>query len=493
MSKNDGIGGKVDYTNKMQMDNVFFSYIGLEKRGFKKRLEELKKLFRNGTYRERNVSEISSRIVDRVFGIYIFQNPEDMITRISNSESDREKIEWQYLKEQLQSIGELNENYNDDLDIAMFMLIGSYCSDFCGYGIRVSALPFLDKDGKCSTWCRVLQDVIMKSNRMRLIDLENVEKKEHQRIEKYSYKRCIKLHTELYETICDVKNELNEIKQQKKAKKRMDFENRKREIQFMSTEGIENYFLEDMMFGLSFTTILYHYMKNFNLSQLEQMEKIVDLLAKLKCFLLRNRITDMVFFYLVRNSFEDQSIMNISNYLDAYVEKVNKVYTDLLCIEWSWTWNDVISKNPKQVIWQKFIIDDFYDVQKSIFFNDDSKDQYILKRYFEKNWYINTPYNDELQMDIENEMGMVHSTSVTHGKNNSPSYEGLQMILQIKVLENTGISLDEIENNNEIKWRKKEEIRTGKAEIKEKQVAYTMIHKMVMVALKKNSGKNPTV
>lgn len=83
MSKNDGIGGKVDYTNKMQMDNVFFSYIGLEKRGFKKRLEELKKLFRNGTYRERNVSEISSRIVDRVFGIYIFQNPEDMITSIN--------------------------------------------------------------------------------------------------------------------------------------------------------------------------------------------------------------------------------------------------------------------------------------------------------------------------------------------------------------------------------------------------------------------------
>ena len=29
---NGGIGGKVDYTDKMQRDNVFFAYIGLEMR-----------------------------------------------------------------------------------------------------------------------------------------------------------------------------------------------------------------------------------------------------------------------------------------------------------------------------------------------------------------------------------------------------------------------------------------------------------------------------
>ena len=74
---NGGIGGKVDYTDKMQRDNVFFAYIGLEMRQNKKRMEELIRLFGMRAYKEGNISEISSRIVDRAFGIYVFQNPED--------------------------------------------------------------------------------------------------------------------------------------------------------------------------------------------------------------------------------------------------------------------------------------------------------------------------------------------------------------------------------------------------------------------------------
>lgn len=485
MYGNGGIGGKVDYTDKMQRDNVFFAYIGLEMRQNKKRMEDLIRLFGVSAYKEGNISEISSRIVDRAFGIYVFQNPEDMIKRISDCEIGREKIEWQYLKERLQTIGVIEESYNDDLDIAMFMLIGSFYSEFCGEWGDISLLPFADKGVKVSVWCRALQDVFMKSNRIQIMDAETIEKREHQRIEKYSYKRCLKMHTELYETICNLQDELKIIEQGKKTKKKMDFEDRKRRIQYMSAEGIENYFLEDMILGLSFTTILYHYMKNMNVSQLEQVEKIIDQLAKMKCCILRNRITDMIFSYLERNRYENQSIMNISNYLASYVERVNRVYMDLLRVQWNWTGHDVILQNSKQEVWQKFIVDDFYDVKKNIFFRNNSEDKYIIKKYFEKNWFVNTPYTDELQRDMEQEMGMVHSTSVLQGNENNPSYEGLQMLFQIKTLENRGVSLEKIEGRHKAKWKEKEEIRTGKAGIKEKQVAYTMIHKMVMAALNK--------
>ena len=245
-------------------------------------------------------------------------------------------------------------------------------------------LPFADKGVKVSVWCRALQDVFMKSNRIQIMDAETIEKREHQRIEKYSYKRCLKMHTELYETICNLQDELKIIEQGKKTKKKMDFEDRKRRIQYMSAEGIENYFLEDMILGLSFTTILYHYMKNMNVSQLEQVEKIIDQLAKMKCCILRNRITDMIFSYLERNRYENQSIMNISNYLVSYVERVNRVYMDLLRVQWNWTGHDVIVQNSKQEVWQKFIVDDFYDVKKNIFFRNNSEDKYIIKKYFEK-------------------------------------------------------------------------------------------------------------
>ena len=108
-------------------------------------------------------------------------------------------------------------------------------------------------------------------------------------------------------------------------------------------------------------------MKNMNVSQLEQVEKIIDQLAKMKCCILRNRITDMIFSYLERNRYENQSIMNISNYLASYVERVNRVYMDLLRVQWNWTGHDVILQNSKQEVWQKFIVDDFYDVKKNIF------------------------------------------------------------------------------------------------------------------------------
>ena len=193
----------------------------------------------------------------------------------------------------------------------------------------------------------------------------------------------------------------------------------------------------------------------------------------------------MIFSFLVRNKFSDSSILNISNYLESYVEKINRVYADLLCVEWSWFYKDAIKTKKKETIWQEIIEKDFYDVKKNIFFSNDAKDKYLLKEYFQRNWYVCTPYNEELQSDIEKEMQMVHSTSIYHGESNTPNYDGLQMLLQVNALENSGILLEEIESSNKTKWEEKEEIRTGKTGIKEKQVAYTMIHKMVMVALNK--------
>lgn len=494
MIKNDGNGGKVDLISRMNIDNIFFDYIGLNVREHRKRLQTLVNCSLKKAYIDGNVTEISGKIIDNAFGVYIFQDINYLAYRMQNSGTDMEQAEWQYVKEQLQWLGMIRENYNDDLDVAMFMLIGSYYSDFCEYVDNMPSLPFLHKDKKRSTWCRVFQDVMTKNNRIQLIDLENVEKKEHQRIEKYSYKRCMKMHTEIYELICEIKSELEIEKGKQTIKQREAYECRKSKVQCMSEEGIENYYLEDMIFGLSFTEILYHYMKNTSVSQLEQSEKIIELLARVKCRLLRNKITDVIFFFLVKNKFSDKSILNISNYLEAYVEKINQIYADLLCVEWSWFWNDEIKKKRKEVIWKKIIKEDFYDVKKNIFFSDDSNDKYLLKKYFQRNWYVCTPYNEELQNDIEKDMQMVHSTSIYHGNSNNPSYDGLQMLLQVKALENSGISLEEIESSNKTKWGQKEETRTGKAGIKEKQVAYTLIHKQVMVALNKSksSGKNPT-
>ena len=95
---------------------------------------------------------------------------------------------------------------------------------------------------------------------------------------------------------------------------------------------------------------------------------------------------------------------------------------------------------------------------------------------------------------MEADLEMVHASKLYRKRENvyMPTYKGLLAIIDLYNLNNKGISLEDIENENRKKWNEKEEVRNDKFSIKSRQVSYIRIHKTVILALKKkNSGKFP--
>lgn len=473
------------------VDKKFFSYIGLEVENHKKIIEDIKEKYGSDAYKNRDEMYIAQKIIDDVFGAYIFEYAEYFRTAIIRAETDVTRMErkpvddWRFMKEELQYTGMLLENYNEDLDIAIYMLTGSYLSEWVGVRLTMEQLPFSVVEKKMSAWCRVYQDMMLKGNRFQIMDLDEDSLKGHQRLEKYSYRRGCKMHDEMREAISKEQNEMINAKSSKPSQGN---------VQRMKQEYVENYILEDMMMGISFTTILYHYIKGVREADFQRVEPVIVLLAQVKAIIMRNKITDAIFSYMEKNKYRAETVEAVIDFLQSYVKKINTVYVNLMSVEWQWLFQDTIKKDTKKDIWEKYIVNDFFDVSRVINHNMSDENEYILNNYFDNSGFISTPYDNELQTDMEADLEMVHASKLYRKRENvyMPTYKGLLAIIDLYNLNNKGISLEDIENENRKKWNEKEEVRNDKFSIKSRQVSYIRIHKTVILALKKkNSGKFP--
>lgn len=138
------------------VDKKFFSYIGLEVENHKKIIEDIKEKYGSDAYKNRDEMYIAQKIIDDVFGAYIFEYAEYFRTAIIRAETDVTRMErkpvddWRFMKEELQYTGMLLENYNEDLDIAIYMLTGSYLSEWVGVRLTMEQLPFSVVEKKMS-------------------------------------------------------------------------------------------------------------------------------------------------------------------------------------------------------------------------------------------------------------------------------------------------------------------------------------------------------
>lgn len=472
-------------------DKKFFSYFGLEIENHRKILRHIKETCGNDAYKNRDELFIAQKMLDEAFGEYIFEYAEYFRPRIIRAETDISSMErkpvndWRFMKEELQYMGMLLENYNEDLDSALYMLIGSYLSKWVGIRLTMEQLPFSIVEKKMSSWCRIYQDMMLKGNRFQIMDMDADSLKGHQRLEKYSYRRGCKMHEEMREAISKERDEMRKAKKNKSSQENVQ-----------RTAHIENYILEDRMMGISFTTILYHYIKGARETEFQQVEPVIELLVQIKASIMRNRITDVVFSYMERNKYRAEIVEDVISFLQSYVERINIVYTNLLSLEWQWLYQDAIKDGEKKEVWEKYITRDFFDVSRIIHVNmsNENENGYILNNYFDNSGFIKTPYDKELQTDMETDIEMVHTSKLYRKRGGSyiPTYKGLLTIIDLHNLNHKGMSLEDIENENKRKWNEKEEVRNDKFSIKSKQVSYIRIHKTVILALKKaNSGKFP--
>ena len=132
--------------------------------------------------------------------------------------------------------------------------------------------------------------MMLKGNRFQIMDLDEDSLKGHQRLEKYSYRRVCKMYGEMREAIYKEQNGIIDGKKNKSPQENVQ-------------EYVENYILEDMMMGISFTTILYHYIKRVRETEFYRVEPIIALLAQIKAIIMRNKITDIVFSYMEQNKY----------------------------------------------------------------------------------------------------------------------------------------------------------------------------------------------
>ena len=473
------------------VDRKFFSYVGLEKESHKKIIDDIKEKCGSDSYKNRDEIFIARKIADDVFGAYIFEYAEYFRTVIIRAETDVTPMEqkpvddWRFMKEKLQYMGMVLESYDEDLDIAIYMLTGSYLSKWVGVRLVMEPLPFSVVENKMSSWCRLYQDMMLKGNRFQIMDLDEDSLKGHQRLEKYSYRRVCKMHGEMREAIYKEQNGIIDGKKNKSPQEN---------VQGTGQEYVENYILEDMMMGISFTTILYHYIKRVRETEFYRVEPIIALLAQIKAIIMRNKITDIVFSYMEQNKYRAEMVEAVIDFLQSYVKKINTVYMSLMSLEWRWLAQDALKKGTRKDIWEKYIVNDFFDVGRVINYNMSDENEYILKNYFDNRGFISTPYDNELQRDIEAELGMVQASKIYQKSENvyRPTYKGVLAIMKVCKLNNRGMLLEDIENENRSKWNEKEEIRNDKFSTKSKQVLYTRIHKTVILGLKKkNSGKFP--
>lgn len=333
-----------------KIDEKFFEFIGADMQYYKKRIEWLKKKIQLNSIEDISESELA----EKLFRLYIKKNFSDG----SSIPVVRKIIEYF-------SDGTV---YKADIDTAVFLLLGSYLSEWVPETIEKN-LPFSEKkiekrnggiiyQSECfSTWCKALKELFKKYSMSFL--LNDVETKT--RVEKFSYYNMCGICEKLDSQILLCKSEHN-----KTLDKMADDSQREkhRSYFYMTDEGVENHIILDRLLNLSFSTICYYHLRNKGQLNWEYIELLIKLLLKMKCHGLRNQLASEllsvgVVYEIKERNYIEQMIKEVA----LVVNCVNYIYTSLVYKAWTPIYKG-INKEEEEQLWDKFIRNNCLNIQR---------------------------------------------------------------------------------------------------------------------------------
>ncbi len=419
---------------KRIIDNDFFNLIGVDVRNYSSNIQRIKREYGIIKLEANNERENCLKILQKCF------------------EGKYEEKKDTYRKKMMTSVCHL-DNYERDFDIARFMLVGSYLSDMEEIVPESPEIPFFSvaETRKRSTWCKAYQDVFtkdvlkhifedndllteyyyLKREELSEVDIASLGRK---KIAKYSYKRMEKIKQELKRAVLQIKARPEE-----------------REAYYATEEHIESYLLLDITLGVSLTAIIYHYMRYINDEEFNKCENIIVLLARIKCFSLRNWIAKAVFSSLAENNYSEKIIEDVEEDLHDILIRVNKAYMDMLCIKWRAVY--------------KYDFKDFGEEQ--------IKCEYIGNNVFGICKSLSNEFDEEITKDMEEEFGIISLPEEL-------DYEKFLKMLKVRELENYGKSLSDIKSDYQKEMREEQDIRRN-TKVKTRSVLYCKIHEIVVM------------
>lgn len=251
-------------------------------------------------------------------------------------------------------------SYDKDIDTAIYMLVGSWCSDWgvssmgCDTGIPFSIIYNKYGVGRGSTWCKPLQRIFGRENRISL--LSSIDSKT--RVEKYSYLNMRKLCDEVKDAIADMETEY----QQMKSRSTLSLSERKSLSyhSFMSRDGRENLILLDWMLGLSFAEICCVHMNRMCAESRKYAEEIIECLSVVKSCNIRNGLADMILQHDFLKDVNQEEYKQFIDSLKCIVKIANSIYSVSLYHSWF-----IFERNvgdDTEGIWQDIIMKNDYDV-----------------------------------------------------------------------------------------------------------------------------------
>lgn len=334
------------------------------------------------------------------------------------------------------------KNYEYDCRVAIFMMLGVKYAPIHSSWEKVTICPFEVKEiknfKKITSWCDDFQEVIMLKN---FNDFFNLKKSENGRLDRFGYHRLLDMQQSLIKRIerdCNRENELKEKKYELLVKKINELLEKKplltmeqitelmKDKVLLSAEDKEeldmlqratesrkeNWFLADIVLGISFSFTLYHGIKM--VSQYIDVDfdifvKLIKQLSLLKCFQLRNVIADIVFQMLVANINADyvvrrkkekitvdaDIIKKITYDVTELIKIVNQYYINILTLKWN-----VESRNNKmndKVYRQDYMNHEVNSI--GTYIEDGNANTHLVEKNIN---IINGIYKEELEEDLKN-------------------------------------------------------------------------------------------
>lgn len=306
------------------IDEKFFRFMGMEIKEYDEQIKRIEALCEVDAIEKYGEEELRQKLINHLLV----------------SEYTKEDYEFSLGEQIIDYISDASA-YEVDVNIAIFLLVGSYYSDWNNGGV-CKGLPFLvykdeSKQQRVSQWCNAFVNTFNREEWHFM--LNKIDRKT--RVEKYSYLSMLKKRKILEECI----------------EKDLGDEDKKR---YMSAVGIENLLLFDRIFGVSFAEICYVYFKKVQKENQYYFEEIISILAKLKSSNIRNKLADGILSSVAKDQVKEEELKQLIRCLKKIVPMVNMVYSASLYSKWLPIQRNEIT--DKEQLWREVIKENRYDV-----------------------------------------------------------------------------------------------------------------------------------
>ena len=320
------------------IDIKFFNFIGIDVNSIPQKIKQIETLCNVKAISDYSETDIRQKCIDYFTKVNLRSLSDMPLPQILKAE-----IRKTYF-------------YKEDIDTALYMLVGSWCSEWetsvlsADVKIPFSSIVYNKYVTKSSAWCRAFQRLFGNENRALL--LSKIESKTH--VEKYSYIKIENIYKELDKIVNVMKADFQKCEKKqaltKKEKEKVNYHF------YMSPDGKENTILLDWILGISFSEICFFYTSRLPLKTKERAGEIIERLSKIKCYHIRNKMAEMILQEDILK-IENEDTTEYRKYLDALeniVSFVNAVYSVSLYK----AWNDYKNSMANEIFesWKAIII-----------------------------------------------------------------------------------------------------------------------------------------